>query len=81
MKVFISWSGERSRELGSALHAWLPLVLQYDGLFRRTIRVARPKRCVLQTGVFGSALRAHFVRAPAAEASVMRSGECLTRVT
>jgi len=26
-KVFISWSGERSRELAQALHGWIPLVL------------------------------------------------------
>jgi TIR domain len=29
MKVFISWSGERSRLLAQALHWWLPLVLHY----------------------------------------------------
>jgi hypothetical protein len=29
MKVFISWSGEPSRELAEALHGWLPLVLHY----------------------------------------------------
>lgn len=29
MKVFISWSGERSKALAGALHAWLPLVLHY----------------------------------------------------
>ncbi|MGA9668912.1 MAG: toll/interleukin-1 receptor domain-containing protein [Terracidiphilus sp.] len=29
MKVFISWSGERSRILAQALHGWLPLVLHY----------------------------------------------------
>jgi len=29
MKVFISWSGERSRALAQALHGWLPLVLHY----------------------------------------------------
>jgi hypothetical protein len=29
MKVFISWSGERSRALATALHDWLPLVLHY----------------------------------------------------
>lgn len=29
MKVFISWSGERSRSLAQALHGWLPLVLHY----------------------------------------------------
>jgi len=28
MKVFISWSGERSKLIGSKLHAWLPMVLQ-----------------------------------------------------
>jgi hypothetical protein len=27
MKVFISWSGERSHALGQALHDWIPLVL------------------------------------------------------
>lgn len=29
MKVFISWSGERSHALADALHDWLPLVLHY----------------------------------------------------
>lgn len=29
MKVFISWSGERSQALAHALHRWLPLVLHY----------------------------------------------------
>ncbi|MFN3729303.1 MAG: TIR domain-containing protein [Fimbriimonadaceae bacterium] len=29
MKVFLGWSGERSRELARALHEWLPLVLHY----------------------------------------------------
>ncbi len=29
MKVFISWSGTRSKELAIALKEWLPLVLQY----------------------------------------------------
>lgn len=29
MKVFISWSGERSKMLAMALHEWLPLILHY----------------------------------------------------
>lgn len=29
MKVFISWSSERSHSLGDALHEWIPLVLHY----------------------------------------------------
>lgn len=29
MKVFISWSGERSQALALALRDWLPLVLHY----------------------------------------------------
>ncbi len=29
MKVFISWSGERSQSLGEALRGWIPLVLHY----------------------------------------------------
>lgn len=29
MKVFISWSGERSKALANALREWLPMVLQY----------------------------------------------------
>lgn len=29
MKIFISWSGERSQALGKALRDWLPLVLHY----------------------------------------------------
>jgi hypothetical protein len=29
MKLFISWSGERSRALAQALHDWIPLVLHY----------------------------------------------------
>ena len=29
MKIFVSWSGERSQLLAQALHEWLPLVLHY----------------------------------------------------
>jgi len=29
MKLFISWSGDRSRQVGTALRDWLPLVLHY----------------------------------------------------
>ena len=29
MKVFMSWSGERSHALANALHDWMPLVLHY----------------------------------------------------
>jgi hypothetical protein len=29
MKVFVSWSGERSHALANALHDWLPLVLHF----------------------------------------------------
>ena len=29
MKIFISWSGERSQLLAQALHEWLPLILHY----------------------------------------------------
>jgi len=29
MRIFISWSGERSQALAQALHEWLPLVLHY----------------------------------------------------
>jgi hypothetical protein len=29
MRLFISWSGERSRALARAMHTWLPLVLGY----------------------------------------------------
>jgi TIR domain len=29
VKVFISWSGERSKELAIALKGWIPLILQY----------------------------------------------------
>ena len=29
MKIFVSWSGERSQKLAEALHTWLPLVLPY----------------------------------------------------
>jgi hypothetical protein len=29
MKIFISWSAERSKQVASALHEWLPLVLHY----------------------------------------------------
>jgi len=29
MKVFISWSGERSKEMANSLREWLPMVLQY----------------------------------------------------
>src|SRR5258707_3681038 len=33
MKVFISWSGERSKQLGAAIKGWLPLV------FANTVQV------------------------------------------
>jgi TIR domain len=29
MRLFISWSGERSHEMAKALHEWIPLVLHY----------------------------------------------------
>ena len=29
MKIFISWSGERSKLAAAAFHEWLPLVLHY----------------------------------------------------
>jgi TIR domain len=29
MKVFISWSGERSQKIGNALREWIPVVLHY----------------------------------------------------
>jgi hypothetical protein len=29
MKVFISWSGERSQQIGNALREWIQLVLHY----------------------------------------------------
>src|SRR4029078_7974867 len=29
MKIFISWSGERSQDLAEALREWLPMVLHY----------------------------------------------------
>ena len=29
MKIFVSWSGERSHSLAEAVYEWLPLVLHY----------------------------------------------------
>lgn len=29
MKVFISWSGDRSKQLAEVIHWWLPNVLQF----------------------------------------------------
>ena len=29
MKVFISWSGERSKQMAAALKEWLPTAIQY----------------------------------------------------
>ena len=52
-----------------------------DGLFRRNVRVARASRCLLQTGVFGSARRAHRIGAPAAEASAVASNGVLRYAT
>jgi hypothetical protein len=33
MKVFISWSGDRSKQLGTAIHWWLPKVLNFVDVF------------------------------------------------
>ena len=45
-------------------------VVARNGPFQRKRHEARAQRCLLQTDVFGSALRAHLVRLPAAEAGV-----------
>ena len=38
MKVFIGWSGERSKALAQSLHDWIPLVLHnVEPWFRRLI--------------------------------------------
>jgi len=33
MKVFISWSGDYSRQLAEAIHEWLPNVMQFTKPF------------------------------------------------
>lgn len=59
MKVFISWSGERSHLLAQALHSWLPLVLHYVQPFLSEADVAAGDRWAqaiakeLETSNFG----------------------------
>ena len=36
MKVFISWSGDHSKQLGEAIHWWLPKVLPVEPFFSET---------------------------------------------
>jgi hypothetical protein len=33
MKVFVSWSGDHSRQLAEAIHEWLPNVMQFTKPF------------------------------------------------
>jgi len=44
MKIFISWSGERSRALAQALHDWIPLVLHYAKPFLSEADIEAGKR-------------------------------------
>ena len=41
MKVFISWSGDRSKQLAEAIHWWLPKVLKS---YRRILVTERVRR-------------------------------------
>jgi hypothetical protein len=51
MKVFISWSGERSRQLGEALRDWLPAVVQAVKPYFSPDDVAKGTRWSSEIGV------------------------------
>lgn len=44
MKVFLSWSGETSREIANAFHDWLPYVIQSTEPFVSTGDIAKGRR-------------------------------------
>lgn len=50
MRLFLSWSGERSQALGRALKAWLPLVLQYADPWLSERDIAAGDRWSLEVG-------------------------------
>ena len=37
MNIFLSWSGQASKELALALHGWFPCVMQTSELLRNSI--------------------------------------------
>jgi hypothetical protein len=44
MKVFISWSGSRSKQIAKILHDWLPIVLQNIEAFMSTEEIEKGMR-------------------------------------
>ena len=50
MRVFLSWSGERSQALGSALKDWLPMVLQYVEPWMSNQDIAAGSRWAIEVG-------------------------------
>src|ERR1044071_5524752 len=50
MKIFLSWSGERSKSVALALRAWMPLVLHYVEPWLSDKDIAAGDRWSLEVG-------------------------------